>query len=445
LRAEFAVGNLAERREVLRTMEALFTQLTGKHARRAGGRLYTDRLIVNEEASSPFRVRVGRKAAARLAATVSPILDFCADYGAQVQEKFSRSVADALEAGETTLSFHRYASRLRSLSPSLPPVRPVRLGPDGRLDLCTDLAAAADGGPRFALPDICLARGAEGAIRPILSSMHHQLLTAGWLFTFYPNVSRVEREAADWIRAHAPWPLVELATGRHNKGYYSFPGARAAHSPAELARGQGEGVVFPASELRVKVEGGRPTLCGPSGDRIELYLPLADLTLHAPFTALSAPPVVFAPIATGAAHTPRLDVDGATYQRERWALPTAGWKSLSGWSLFRAMQRLRDRLGLPRFVFARVPGERKPFLVDVMCPFALDLLKHLARDTDTVAVEEMLPSPDELWLRDERGRYTFELRIQAKRSAGRASRHVASALPTPTLAATFHAKARGER
>jgi|ERR1019366_2751466 hypothetical protein len=237
---------------------------------------------------------------------------------------------------------------------------------------------SSDEEARFALPDLCLGRGPDGAVHPILSSIHHQPLTSGWLFTFHPEASRVERVAASWVRTRATWPLVELATGRHNKGYYSFPGPRAAHSAAEL-HGNGDQAVFPASELTVAIEGARPTLRGPDGSRVALYLPLADLTLHVPFTVLSPPPVVFAPIGPAASHTPRIDLGGATYQRERWEACVGGWRALSGLSLFAAMQRLRVRLGLPRFVFARAPGERKPFLVDTNCPFAAELLKTSRR------------------------------------------------------------------
>jgi hypothetical protein len=420
LRAAFEVAPLTERRVCLRAMESLFVELTQRSPRRAGGRLYTDRLIVNEEASSPFRVRIGRAAGARLASMVSPMLDICAAYGEEVQREFSRRVVDAIGEGAPPMTFHRYASRLLNLSFPLPSTRCIGVADERAFDPRQDLPESSDKGPRFALPDLCLARGPDGTIHPILSSVHHLLLTSGWLFAFHPEPSRVDRVAAEWVGAQTTWPLVELATGRHNKGYYSFPGRRAAHVPAELIRGSADQPVFPASELTVTVEKGRPTLRGPGGHPILLYLPLSDLTLHAPFTALSSPPVVFVRLGrTTDSHGPRLDMGGATYQRARWDAPVANWKRLSGFALFVAMQRTRVRLGLPRFVFARVPGERKPFLVDTHCPFAVELCKHLVRDAKTVSLEEMLPSPEQLWLRDGRGRYTFELRIQAQRGAVR--------------------------
>ena len=146
-----------------------------------------------------------------------------------------------------------------------------------------------------------------------------------------------------------------------------------------------------------------------------LYLPLADLTLHPPFTALASPPVVKALRRGGNEHTPRLDMGEATYQRESWELSLAGWNRLSGYALFQRMQGEKVRLGLPRFLFARVAHERKPFLVDTDCPFSVELLRSQAR-SGMVLLEEMLPAPQDLWLRDDSGRYTFELRMQAERS-----------------------------
>lgn len=80
-----------------------------------------------------------------------------------------------------------------------------------------------------------------------------------------------------------------------------------------------------------------------------------------------------------------------------------------------AVRRATREAGWGRFVFVRSNTERKPYLIDTQCPFALEILRHLARNAERLTLEEMLPGPEDLWLRDERGRYTFELRMQAER------------------------------
>lgn len=65
---------------------------------------------------------------------------------------------------------------------------------------------------------------------------------------------------------------------------------------------------------------------------------------------------------------------------------------------------------MPRWVFIKSDQEPKPVLVDFENPLAVDLLNKQARQATRLTVSEMRPSPDELWLRDDRGTFTCELR-----------------------------------
>ena len=77
--------------------------------------------------------------------------------------------------------------------------------------------------------------------------------------------------------------------------------------------------------------------------------------------------------------------------------------------------------GIPRFLFARTPVERKPYYIDLDSPLFVEMLAKIIRQTQTAAIEnklivvtEMLPSPKQAWLPDADGhRYTSELRIVA--------------------------------
>ncbi|HWU88114.1 MAG TPA: hypothetical protein VN253_12595, partial [Kofleriaceae bacterium] len=69
---------------------------------------------------------------------------------------------------------------------------------------------------------------------------------------------------------------------------------------------------------------------------------------------------------------------------------------------------------LPRFVFYKVPHETKPCYLDLDSPHYVDHLAHLARKASELAVSEMLPAIDQMWLPDERGACTScELRLVA--------------------------------
>jgi hypothetical protein len=122
---------------------------------------------------------------------------------------------------------------------------------------------------------------------------------------------------------------------------------------------------------------------------------------------------------------PRLALDDLVIRRASWhfevqELP-AGTFTRNGYRPQILSEWLADR-GLPRHLFARVPGEAKPFYVDLSAP---TLVGNLARSwrgapTGPIELQEMLPEPDQLWLRDPTGyRYTSEFRMIAVDRASR--------------------------
>jgi hypothetical protein len=109
------------------------------------------------------------------------------------------------------------------------------------------------------------------------------------------------------------------------------------------------------------------------------------------------------------------------YQRERWEARFDLRTRLNGVELLLAVQRARRAGGWPRFVYVRSASERKPHLIDTASPFGHDLLRHLAGRGHPLTLEEMYPGPDDLWLRDDAGRYTCELRMHVERRDSRAA------------------------
>jgi|GEM_PF-855318 len=80
----------------------------------------------------------------------------------------------------------------------------------------------------------------------------------------------------------------------------------------------------------------------------------------------------------------------------------------------------RRHEGLPRHVFVCTERNAKPFAVDFHSPPAVDLLRRLVTPrpdfpslpAPTLHVTEMLPGPDEMWVRDRRGSYASEFLVQ---------------------------------
>jgi hypothetical protein len=121
-------------------------------------------------------------------------------------------------------------------------------------------------------------------------------------------------------------------------------------------------------------------------------------------------------------HLPRIVFDDLVVEREKWRLACrdiafAGLRSPE--QRFVAARRWMRGLGLPRWVFARFAFENKPIYVDFASPVSVDAFARLLRrgaeeEAGTVAVSEMLPTPEQCWLADAEGnRYTSELRLAA--------------------------------
>jgi hypothetical protein len=417
LRGAFSEGDLGTRRAVLGDLERQFTDLTGRSARRGAGELYADRFLVYEEAASPFGVRISRDFQAVLASELTPTLDACAAYGARVHHGFEARMRAALGDGSAT-DFVTYAARAQALEPRPTALPAVRLpGGDSGSTRSVDsgLFGAPTCGPRYALPDIFIAARSPEAIRDgdgmiVLGRVHHHLLLWGWLCAFFDDRPRVDAMTRQWLTAEGlEQELVGLDVSRRNKGFYVFPGRRLC-----IGRRAADDAIDPRRARVVEGPEG-PELLDEDDRRLRLYLPLADFVTYPPLAALAHPLVLQAPIAYKR-HCPRIEIGGVVYQRERWRVSLDDVATLDGASLFLAVHRLRRSQGWPRFVFARTADERKPVFLDTLSPFALELLRHLARESREFVLEEMLPGPADLWLRDDEGRrFTCELRMQATR------------------------------
>jgi hypothetical protein len=121
-------------------------------------------------------------------------------------------------------------------------------------------------------------------------------------------------------------------------------------------------------------------------------------------------------------HMPRVMIDRLVAARESWRcaadeIPLSS--SRHDAESFLAVRRWASNLGMPRFVFVKSPLEVKPSFVDFNSPIFVEMFARLLRRVSeqatpgtTIAISEMLPAPDQIWLTDaENRRYTSELRI----------------------------------
>lgn len=116
-------------------------------------------------------------------------------------------------------------------------------------------------------------------------------------------------------------------------------------------------------------------------------------------------------------HAPRVTVDRLVIARETWRFEAAELpfaRLASACDRFVETRRWAQHHGLPRFAFFKTSAEGKPAFLDLDAPVLVEQFLKLARNGERVTVVEMLPTPDQCWLADERGdRYTAELRTVA--------------------------------
>ena len=141
-------------------------------------------------------------------------------------------------------------------------------------------------------------------------------------------------------------------------------------------------------------------------------------------------------LAAPGAHVPRVRIDDLVVSRESWTLPAAEptfADTADEAVAVPAGPGLGGRHGMPRHVFLRFTGERKPIYADLTSLASIDLIARVAAPVPprlagdaTVNVVEMMPTPDQAWLADAQGQhYTAEVRmvavdqVAAARKAGR--------------------------
>ncbi|WP_338674973.1 lantibiotic dehydratase [Streptomyces sp. SCSIO 30461] len=425
------------RAAALDRLEECFTGLTEVDARRAGGRMYADRLVVSLDAKgdqSP--VVVGGDVARRWESELSPVLDVAARYG-ELQQRAAAELCTSIlrAAGADTMPYDELIRRVHAavgaggmddLAGLLTAferdytelVAATVQGQEARLTPA-ELAAFAPepGRHRFVSPDLMLERRVDGADLLVLGELHPYVFAWGSQGLFSDEQDRM---LGDFASGLDPWGgperLATVIRRRRHKGLVAdwFPG-RFVEITA-VATDDRERTV-PLTDLTVSLVDGTPRLRAPDGE-LTLYAGEDD---HVHLRAFAAPGVGL-PLVRLGDFAPRIVVGDLIVQRARWWFDRAdlGVDTVRDpGAAFLAVQSLRARLGLPRFCFASLTHEPKPVGIDLDNPLAVDTLVAmvLAGDSPAVSLAEMRPAPDALWLRHGGAPVTSEFRIAMKRAS----------------------------
>lgn len=448
-----ARGDPAALDSAMEKLERTFKRVTGTGPSRHAGTTYGGRTLLYEDCLRDIEVTLGPEIRRRMGPTFALLLRgahwylhhigtaFTA-YLEQVHARFARNAGEAAvpfeamvmrnpevwRAGAAIIdaAVKEHAGRWAPILAFVPGERRLDLRSD---DIRARVREAFPDVPlhwpiaKYHSPDLMIAAGSADAIRRgdfqlVLGEFNAGInrLALPTLASLYPDPQDITRFLEQDMRRRR----VMLAAHRHSKGHrvvFDSVSPKDFHlltsdTPTWRAGSQ----ALPVGELVVEKTPTGLIVRTRDGKR---RFPIQDLFSMILGRGYWEQISLLPPMA----QRPRVAIDGLVVAREQWTLP-CGELDFAGLSSeearFLAARRLLREKGLPRWCFARVPFERKPYYVDFESPLSVDALAKVIRggaeqDPRTpVTLSEMLPTPEQCWLSDAEGnRYTSELRLAA--------------------------------
>jgi hypothetical protein len=458
-------ATFSTRKELTTRINNHFTHITGKSPTRSPGMPYADRAIVSEDSHYAIpNLMISNGIVAGLTVEAAPVLNAVV-YPAMFRQALSRHLlADLLRCRWGPNARVRYAdvrreagsdtATRRALQHSIEAEWRLRSAPffsavssliDGRDNETSTVALPSSafeavertieqdvvqGWPAIISADVLLASSSieatnQNDYRLVLGEVHHSIGITGYYSQFCPFASELVDLVSTMLRTASNRQPVNLLSFAHNKTFvaldlpfpdieydgYALPGKTA----------------LTLDDLFIADRDGTASLQDASGRELFIYNKLPSVLGLFPLDLFCIAPCTMHGMTRAFTfrrrHVPRISLGRVVIQRQTWQLTTnelaIALNQRTPCQSFIASQRLRNRYGWPRFLFAKVDKEHKPLLVDFDNWLLLDVLRHQLRRVASTAVElsEMLPGPKDLWFSDKLGRHTSEFRITLCRHA----------------------------
>ena len=452
---EAAAGDPARLNLSFQRLEQVFTRLTGLPATRNKGKVYAGRTLVYEDCRRDTEVLLERKVLESLAEPLSLLLDtgrwFTARVAQAYEEKLQEIYSEIRRSAhassvDAALWWYKAAPFFFDKAPEIvDPLqdeleqkweRVLQLGDDRsvvhltckelRPRLLREFPPSLPGwqGARYHSPDIMIAAADEEAIRDgrcifVLGEVHvsTNTLQSALFANQHPSPSDLLNALALDLGEENVVPVWERDEELCGRLVPVIPKTnfRLEFLPNSFITNRSR--ALPISSMILENHNG--TLMAKTRDG-KFCLRALDLVGG----LLSRQTLDCFRVMAPLRHAPRISLDSLIIKRESWRFSPEEMQfacCAGAAERFLQARNWARAHGIPRFVFYRVPIERKPAYLDFDSPIFVEIFSKMIRRTvdavqpgAMVDLSEMLPRFDQIWLTDVSGRrYTSELRFVA--------------------------------
>jgi hypothetical protein len=450
-----AAGDKEKLDQALSRLEETFQRLTSTSPTRAAGQTYAGRTLVYEDCRRDVEVELGPEMLEALARPLTPLLTSARWFTAQVADSYrtafteiftdlaARNGSSIVEGVDFWLCAQPLFSeeKQRLIERLLPgfqqrwadilslPAGERRVTYDSE-QLRSRVSAAFDAPrpgwyyARYHSPDVMVAAASAEAVRRgdfqlVLGELHVGLNSVGGPCFLAQHPSPEEPFRA--LELDVPEPRLvpitpkAMVTSRNYPFFVSPKDFRLefARDPSSVPRDR----VLPLSALVIEsTDAGLIVRTRDGRVQFDIMDAFADV--------LSGLTINFFKLLRPEKHTPRINFDRLIVCRETWRFAPSEMSfayEKQEADRFIAARRWARAHGMPRFVFAKIPSEVKPFYVDFDSSLMIEMFARSVRQMEEagpeappVSISEMIPRLDQAWLPDADGEhYTSELRIIA--------------------------------